>query len=614
MQLWPRRSTPADLPPSPNQPRKLSTLPLLARLKPRRIGRQIGYGYLAAIAIGWTGSLTGLLIADHLQGLGIVQLVDAQTQSRLLGEFERTVGQARIHLAHSLALSDHHSALQQELAALNASLAEIETIRREFDTFLDDNPQWTADDPVALRALLVDYSRLLNQKAEQAFAALETENPRAAMPAILAGGVAEQIDRRYVDLATVVQAAQSQEAEASVVMETAQGLEKLMIVLSITLASCLAGLLAWRTTRAIATPLENITWVAQQVAQEADYGVRVPVIPNSNSHDEIAVLAASLNNLIERVAERTQSLEQAAEEAAAQNQVLEETLVTLRRTQLSLVHAEKMSSLGQLVAGIAHEINNPIGFINGNIDYAEQYSTSLLSMIEQLQTALSEIPPHLAEALKNEDIDFIRQDFPRVLQSIKNGSQRINSLVLSLKIFSRLQESSLKPANLNDGLDSALLLLGHRLKPQAKRPEIQVQRCYGDLPLVECYSSQINQVYMNILSNAIDAIDERWHKAPGDWQPLIFVSTEMVGDRVRIVIQNNGAAIPQAIQSKIFDPFFTTKPPGQGIGIGLSTSYGIIHEQHQGTLSCVSPATGSFGAQFTLEIPQRPPSMLTTKQ
>ncbi|MGF1497161.1 MAG: ATP-binding protein [Elainellaceae cyanobacterium] len=607
MQLWTHQSTPPNPLPDAEQSRRGLAQSLLARLKPRRIGRQIGYGYLVAIAIGWTGSMAGMIIADYFQGQGLFQLIDAQSQSRLLTKFERTASQAQIHGVHALALNDNDDKLQRELEELRGSLINIGSTCREFDGFLQNHPRWTAADPATLRALLADYSHLLNQQAEQIFAALDTEEPKAALPAILSGEVTERLAQKHSDLAVVIQIAQSQEAEASEVMEKAQGFEKFMIVVSVTLAGCLAGLLAWRTTRAIATPLENITRVAQQVAREADYGMRVPVVHN----DEIGILAASLNDLIERVAERTQSLEQAAAAAAAQNQVLEETLATLRRTQLGLVQSEKMSSLGQLVAGIAHEVNNPVGFINGNLEYAEEYSTSLLAIMARLQTDLPTIPAALAQELKDADIDFIRQDFPRVLQSIKNGADRISSLVLSLKIFSRLQESHLKQTNINDGLDSALLLLGHRLKPQATRPKIQVQRYYNELPLVECYSSQINQVCMNILSNAVDAIDEQWREGQADGQPVILVRTSVVGDRVQIEIQNNGLAIPQDIQGKIFDPFFTTKPPGQGIGLGLSTSYEIIRQQHQGTLSVVSPAIGSCGARFTLEIPQRLPPIAT---
>ena len=601
MQLWSRQSPPVDSSLSRRRSRKSHDLFIFARLRPRRIGWQIGYGYLIAIAIGWTGSLTGMVIADYFQGQGILQLIEAQKQAQLLTEFEQTVGQAQLHGTRAIVLNHNSDKLPEELSALRTNLAEVTALRQTFDTFLNDRPAWTADDPAVLRLLLADYERLLNQQADRIFTTLETEPPQDILPEVLSAEVTEQLDQRYRDLTALINVAQSQAAQASDVMETAQGFEKFMIVASISLAGCLAGLLAWRTTRSIAAPLENITHVAQQVTQKADYDVRLSVSRN----DQIGVLATALNNLIERVAERTQSLEQAAQVAAGQNQQLEEALATLRRTQLSLVQSEKMSSLGQLVAGIAHEINNPLGFIHGNLNYAEQYSTSLLSVIDQLQS--SPIEPLISPSEESEDvdIDFIREDFPKVLHSIKNGAERINNLVVSLKIFSRLQESQLKLSNLNDGLDSALLLLGHRLKLQSQRPEIQIQRDYSELPLVECYSSQINQVCMNILCNAVDAIDERWQQAETAWQPLITIRTRPVGDHVRLEIENNGLAIPQSVRDKIFDPFFTTKPPGHGVGLGMSTSYEIVHNQHRGSLSFVSPTAKGGGARFTVEIPQR---------
>jgi len=602
MQLQPRhRTMPQPLPEAAHQPPHTPPIPLLGRFKPRRIGQQIGYGYLIAIAIGWAGSLIGMTVADYFQGRGIFQLMDAQRQSRLLSQFEQTAGEVQLHGARALALSERPRKQQQELSSLRLSLADIETIRQELELFLSSHPTWVADEPAVLRSLLAEYDRLLNQQTAQILAAVENGKPQSAFPEILSSDVTQQLEQRHTDLLVLIRFAQGQEAEATAFMETAQGFEKFMIVASITLAGCLAGVLAWRTTRAIAIPLERITQVAQKVTNKADYSIRTDIVRD----DEIGVLARSLNDLIERVAERTQRLEHTAQAAETQNQELEQTLQTLRRAQLQLVQSEKMSSLGQLVAGIAHEINNPIGFIHGNLTYAQEYSDSLVAVIDELQSVLPQLPERIAAHLEAVDVEFIREDFPKVLQSIRNGTDRINGLVLSLKVFSRLQESHLKQANLNDGLESALLLIGHRLKPQAKRSEIQVVRRYRELPLVECYSSQINQVCMNILNNAVDAIDERWEQDTTDWKPMISVSTEDVGDLVRIAIANNGTAIPPAIQAKVFDPFFTTKPPGRGVGLGMSTSYEIIHQQHRGNLSFISPVSEEVGARFVLEIPKQ---------
>ena len=580
------------------------------RFKPRRIGRQIGYGYFLAIAIGWAGSLTGLVVADHLQGQGVLQLEDAQTQASLLSNFEHAADQAQLHGERSVYLADTPQKLQENLVGMRLNLTETARLLQEFDQFLNDQPAWVADAPETLRSLLEGYNHQLNQQATKILAAIETDNPQATLKTILTSPTTAQLDQHCQALAVLIQIAQMQEITATDAMEKAQGFEKLLIMTSMAIAVVIAGLAAWRTTRAIAAPIENITQVARQVANKADYQLRATVLSN----DEIGLLAHSLNHLIEWVAEHTQSLEQIAQTAEAQNQELETTLKTLRRAQLQLVQAEKMSSLGQLVAGIAHEINNPIGVIHGNIIYAQEYSETLFSTLDHFENELTEMSDDLVSQLSIADVAFIREDFPKVLQSLRNGADRISSLVLSLKVFARLQESQLKHANLNEGIDSTLLLLGHRLKRQAKRPEIRVIRRYSSSSMVECYSSQINQVFMNILTNAVDAINERWHQIASGWQPRIVISTKMIGDHMHVLIQNNGSAIPEAIQSKIFDPFFTTKSVGQGIGLGISISYEIITKQHHGTLSFISPIEDDIGALFTLTIPRKQTQKATWPQ
>jgi signal transduction histidine kinase len=428
---------------------------------------------------------------------------------------------------------------------------------------------------------------------------MSSDDTQAALSQLFSSDDTEMLNQLDADLGTVIRLAQEQEAIATNVMESAQGFEKFLIIVSITAAGLLAGFLAWRATSAIATPIEDITQVARRVTYDADYTARATIFYD----DEVGVLARSLNELIEQVSERTRSLEAAAKTAVAQRQELENTLQVLKKAQLQLVQAEKMSSLGQLVAGITHELNNPIGFIHGNLTYVQEYADTLFNVVDRLQVECSEISSDLAAYLKEADVDFIRQDFPNVLRSISNGTERINSLVLSLKVFSRLQESQLKRANLNEGLESTLLLLGHRLKSQAKRLEVNVVRRYSDLPEIECFSRQMNQVFVNIVDNALDAIDERWEKDACSWKPTLIITTELEKDHVRIRIYNNGLPIPNSVQTKIFDPFFTTKPIGKGVGLGMSISYEIVCEKHHGEIEFVSPVTGDIGTEFFLKIP-----------
>lgn len=299
------------------------------------------------------------------------------------------------------------------------------------------------------------------------------------------------------------------------------------------------------------------------------------------------------NELLEsRVAERTAELSQ--------------TLIDLRKTQTQLVQTEKMSSLGQLVAGVAHEINNPVNFIHGNLAHTAEYAYSLLDLVDLYQQHYPDAKPEIRNAIESNDLEFLKQDFPKILQSMQVGADRIREIVQSLRNFSRLDEAEFKAVNIHEGLDSTLMILQNRLKKTASRPELQVIKNYGSLPRVECYPGQLNQVFMNVLSNAIDALDgdnriNSPHAAitnPG----TISISTEMSRTNwVRICITDNGPGMTEEVCAKLFDPFFTTKPIGKGTGLGLSISYQIVTEKHHGNLFCHS--TLNQGTEFVIEIP-----------
>lgn len=292
---------------------------------------------------------------------------------------------------------------------------------------------------------------------------------------------------------------------------------------------------------------------------------------------------------------------------------LEQTLLELKQTQTHLIQSEKMSSLGQLVAGIAHEINNPVNFIYGNLSHAENYAHDLLSILELYQKFYPIPPEEVKQECEEVDLEFIVEDLPKLLKSMQIGADRIRGIVRSLRNFSRLDESEVKPVNIHEGIESTLLILNNRLKSKSHRPEIQVVKNYGDLPLIECYPSQLNQVFMNLIANALDALEEGNIKQNLSYQALesapneIRISTSVYspGDSGRnwavIEIGDNGLGIPESIQSRLFDPFFTTKPMGEGTGMGLAISYQIIVEKHKGKLTCTSKL--GEGTTFRIEIP-----------
>lgn len=283
----------------------------------------------------------------------------------------------------------------------------------------------------------------------------------------------------------------------------------------------------------------------------------------------------------------------------SKSEQLERTLQELQQAQIQLVQNEKMSSLGQLVAGVAHEINNPVNFIHGNLSHLEDYAQDLLRVIHLYQEHLKMNPEFQALSEKI-DLMYIQEDLPKILGSMKVGTHRIREIVLSLRTFSRLDEAEFKAVEIHEGIDSTLMILQHRLKEQPNRPAIQVIKNYSKLPLLECYAGQINQVFMNILSNAIDTLEERMLKEP--LLPKITIHTSLIdSDWVKIAIADNGLGMPENIQKQIFNPFFTTKSVGKGTGMGMSISYQIITERHRGFLECFS--INGAGTEFVIKIP-----------
>lgn len=292
--------------------------------------------------------------------------------------------------------------------------------------------------------------------------------------------------------------------------------------------------------------------------------------------------------------------------AEAQAQKLEQALKELQQTQTQLIQTEKMSSLGQLVAGIAHEINNPVNFIHGNLKHVDEYAQDLLKLLSLYQQHYAQPVPAIQDHMNEIDLEFLLEDFPKILASMKLGCDRIRQIVLSLRNFSRLDEAEMKQVDIHEGIDSTLLILQHRLKAKGEQPEIRLVKNYGNLPLVECSAGSMNQVFMNLISNAIDALDaynsQRSLAALKANPSQITITTEVLKpNRVTIRIADNGPGMPKSVRERLFEPFFTTKPIGKGTGLGLSISYQIVVEKHRGAIWCESQP--GHGSEFWIEIP-----------
>ncbi|MGQ4646514.1 ATP-binding protein [Lyngbya aestuarii] len=356
----------------------------------------------------------------------------------------------------------------------------------------------------------------------------------------------------------------------------------------------------------------SIIWIAEKVR----------VVRDKNGN--FLYYEGFVNDITKRkLAEK--SLQKSEAKFVIQTQQLEQALSQLHQTQAQLLEMEKMSSLGQLLACVAHDVNDPVSFVCNNIIPARQYTNDLLTLLALYLKYYPQPVPEIQKAAEEIDLDFLVEDFPKTLSSMQSGAQRIHHIVQSLRNFSRLDQAEMEPLDLHQGIDSTLLIINNRLQANGEKPGIRVFKEYGDLPLVECYGCLLLQVFMNLLCNAIDALEElrvATFKAEGSQlqlakepsaTPSIRIITEVISDntddgedsasQVVVRIIDNGPGMSEEVRARIFDPFFTTKPVGKGTGLGLAISHDIIIEKHRGQLKCIS--RGERGTEFRIELPLR---------
>lgn len=534
------------------------------------VGKKIILGYGISLGLAVLGTTTGLLVGNYYQTQARQAQQVAQAQVQLLSRLQVTMSQFRPEREFFPAIRDEtrfqaaRTESFQRLATVDRLLSDIRA-SLEPETMSQMGAFLTAFEAEVLN-YRTRLEAILQTVDPETLDAATVERVERQMADFVNGPVYLRLFRFSDELTQFVEQAEAKNQHANLALDRAEQLRTHIILGSMVLSIAIAGLLAVFTSRAITRPIQQVTQVAKQVTDRDDFSLQAPVI----TQDEIGVLAIALNDLIRRVADYTRELQE---------------------TQAHLIQSEKMSSLGQMVAGIAHEINNPVNFIYGNLIHTHEYASNLLHLVELFQQEYPALPPTIQAEIERMDLAFVQEDLPKLLASMKMGAERIRQIVLSLRNFSRLDEAEMKAVDLHEGLDSTLLLLSNRLKRG-----IHVVQRYGDLPPVECYPAQLNQVFMNILSNAIDALLESDHTQ----KKTIAITTEVRSPHVCIHIQDNGMGIPAALLSKLFDPFFTTKPIGQGTGLGLAISYQIV-QRHCGDIEVES--SPQSGTKFSIILP-----------
>ena len=585
------------------------------------IRRRITKGYVIVLGIALTGVVGGLFVGNAYQHDAQKLRRETTTERKLLNQLRvdilrnRPANQLSLYLSDPVGLAEAGKSFLRRLEQVETTVAEHHKIHAEVDLHehgYEAGEQFHFEDENMasmhrIHNSLVQFERDLAAFKDELviFLAWMAENPpeTAAELAIaetrlleLARSAEFSTFVGYVDdIEPFLSEISRRESLAEANLLRAEELRNKIIIGSLCVSFLLAGILATITSRAIGQPISEIANFAQRVTETESFDQSIDL----QGDEEIEILSSSLNQLIHQVYLLLNTINK-------KNTELAEAFAQLQAQQLQMVQAEKMSSLGELVAGVAHEINNPVNFIHGNVHHSRTYLKDLLGLMALYQRHYPDPDPEILAEAEVIDLDFLLEDFPKMLDSMGLGTKRIRDIVLSLRTFSRVDAAEVNHVDIHAGIESTLVILNHRLKEKSYRPAIKVIKHYGELPLVEGFPGQLNQVFMNILSNAIDALEEtNGGRTVADIQSnpnQIEITTAVIGgDRIEIRIKDNGKGMSAAVKDKIFTLFFTTKDFGKGSGMGMAISHQIITENHHGEIA-INSALG-LGAEFVLTLP-----------
>lgn len=551
----------------------------LARLK---VGQKIAVGYLMALGLAVVGITAGISLSMSYRDQAKTIREGTLEDIALLQQLQSNLLHARIHQQQVVSVTFQPDRLPEQQVLFNSYAEQFQRTWFEFiHAYQLDDPQVSNRERERFQTTVELYNRSVGQYFRETrllLDQLEAEGSYESMIQVQDQLLAFELSDVVTDLEqfsktldSLLETALEKGDAADVALAQAERTSTLIISLGVILSVAIALVMAIYTSRAISRPLRDVTAIAKRVAEDSDFSLQAPV----TTRDEVGILALSLNHLIRQVDHLVDDLKAS--------------------TAQQLIASEKMSSLGQMLAGVAHEINNPVNFIYGNVIHANDYIQDLLDLIHLYQTEIPDTPISVKDKIEDIDLLFIEHDLPKIVQSMKLGADRTRQIVLSLRNFSRIDESRPRPVDLHECIDNTVLILHNRLKRG-----IQLVRCYGSVPTIEGYTGSLYQVFMNLISNAIDALlEQAIGSNPGS--PSITISTLQKGDRVQISIADNGPGIPPDHLDRIFDTFFTTKPTGKGTGLGLSICRQIVESKHGGQLLCDS--TLQQGTTFTILLP-----------